>query len=336
MQQQRPNAARKKGEKKSSVLVWVIKEANSKIGWDVQEIYGRKCLWGTSERGLEKVGSAFCLYCSSVLYWVLWRGEERKEGLTLQLEEFQLSQWEVVSLQRSPFCVHSLAVSSMWEAEKAMALHSGVLAWRIRGTGEPGELPPMGSHRVRHNWSNLAAAAACRKSGLSTVMLVDPKFKSFGHQSITLSSAKDLSGWFSLLLQSTTCSTQIYFSTLTWGGAPQWFPWICLHEEKLWRAIYRMNYSCLSHYGWSHWYPSFSIYKILSKVSLLSAIKSAYLGYLHGGVTQIFISENLDLMSVPLTGLSCCMYLFSGAREYQEVPKWITRVFHVFFVAPIV
>ena len=318
------------------MLVWVIKEANSKIGWDVQEIYGRKCLWGTSERGLEKVGSAFCLYCSSVLYWVLWRGEERKEGLTLQLEEFQLSQWEVVSLQRSPFCVHSLAVSSMWEAEKAMALHSGVLAWRIRGTGEPGELPPMGSHRVRHNWSNLAAAAACRKSGLSTVMLVDPKFKSFGHQSITLSSAKDLSGWFSLLLQSTTCSTQIYFSTLTWGGAPQWFPWICLHEEKLWRAIYRMNYSCLSHYGWSHWYPSFSIYKILSKVSLLSAIKSAYLGYLHGGVTQIFISENLDLMSVPLTGLSCCMYLFSGAREYQEVPKWITRVFHVFFVAPIV
>ena len=303
------------------MLVWVIKEANSKIGWDVQEIYGRKCLWGTSERGLEKVGSAFCLYCSSVLYWVLWRGEERKEGLTLQLEEFQLSQWEVVSLQRSPFCVHSLAVSSMWEAEKAMALRSGVLAWRIRGTGEPGELPPMGSHRVRHNWSNLAAAAACRKSGLSTVMLVDPKFKSFGHQSITLSSAKDLSGWFSLLLQSTTCSTQIYFSTLTWGGAPQWFPWICLHEEKLWRAIYRMNYSCLSHYGWSHWYPSFSIYKILSKVSLLSAIKSAYLGYLHGGVTQIFISENLDLMSVPLTGLSCCMYLFSGAREYQEVPK---------------
>ena len=128
--------------------------------WDEQEIYGRKCLWGTSERGLEKVGSFFCLYCSSVLYWALWRGEERKEGLTLQFEEFQLSQWEVVSLQRSPFCVQSLAVSSMWEAEKAMALHSGVLAWRIRGMGEPGGPPSMGLHRVRHNWSNLAAAAA--------------------------------------------------------------------------------------------------------------------------------------------------------------------------------
>ena len=33
-----------------------------------------------------------------------------------------------------------------------------VLAWRIPGTAEPGGLPPMGSHRVRHNWSNLAAA----------------------------------------------------------------------------------------------------------------------------------------------------------------------------------
>ena len=48
--------------------------------------------------------------------------------------------------------------------EKEMATHSSVLAWRIPGTGEPGELPPMGSHRVGHDWSDLAAAAAanCR------------------------------------------------------------------------------------------------------------------------------------------------------------------------------
>ena len=39
-----------------------------------------------------------------------------------------------------------------------MASHSSVLAWRIPGTGEPGGLPSMGSHRVRHDWSNLAAA----------------------------------------------------------------------------------------------------------------------------------------------------------------------------------
>ena len=36
-----------------------------------------------------------------------------------------------------------------------MATHSSVLAWRIPGIGEPGELPSMGSHRVRHNWSDL-------------------------------------------------------------------------------------------------------------------------------------------------------------------------------------
>ena len=41
-----------------------------------------------------------------------------------------------------------------------MATHSSVLAWRIPGMGEPGGLPSMGSHRVRHDWSNLEAAAA--------------------------------------------------------------------------------------------------------------------------------------------------------------------------------
>ena len=44
--------------------------------------------------------------------------------------------------------------------EKEMATHSSVLAWRIPRTGEPGGLPSMGSHRVGHNCSDLAAAAA--------------------------------------------------------------------------------------------------------------------------------------------------------------------------------
>ena len=43
--------------------------------------------------------------------------------------------------------------------EKAIATHSSVLSWRIQGTGEPGGLPSMGSHRVGHDWSDLAAAA---------------------------------------------------------------------------------------------------------------------------------------------------------------------------------
>ena len=36
--------------------------------------------------------------------------------------------------------------------------HSSILAWRIPGTGEPGGLPSVGSRRVRHDWSDLAAS----------------------------------------------------------------------------------------------------------------------------------------------------------------------------------
>ena len=67
--------------------------------------------------------------------------------------------------------VHGVAKSQTWLSdftftfhfhalEKEMATHSSVLAWRIPGTGEPGGLSSMGSHRVGHDWSNLAAAAA--------------------------------------------------------------------------------------------------------------------------------------------------------------------------------
>ena len=41
-----------------------------------------------------------------------------------------------------------------------MATHSSVLAWRIPGTEEPSGLPSTGSHRVGHDSSDLAAAAA--------------------------------------------------------------------------------------------------------------------------------------------------------------------------------
>ena len=42
--------------------------------------------------------------------------------------------------------------------EKEIATHSSVLAWRIPGMGEPGGLLSLGSHRVGHDWSDLAAA----------------------------------------------------------------------------------------------------------------------------------------------------------------------------------
>ena len=45
-------------------------------------------------------------------------------------------------------------------SEKEMATHSSILAWRIPWTEEPGGLPSVGSHRVGHDWSGLAAAVA--------------------------------------------------------------------------------------------------------------------------------------------------------------------------------
>ena len=51
------------------------------------------------------------------------------------------------------------------EMEKEMATHSSILAWRIPGTGEPGGLPSMGPHRVGHERSDLAAAAAAAAEG---------------------------------------------------------------------------------------------------------------------------------------------------------------------------
>ena len=48
-----------------------------------------------------------------------------------------------------------------------MATHSGVLAWRTPGMGEPGGLPSMGSHKVGHDWGDLAAAADFTNFGSS-------------------------------------------------------------------------------------------------------------------------------------------------------------------------
>ena len=57
--------------------------------------------------------------------------------------------------------------------EKEMATHSSVLAWRIPGTGEPHRLLSMGSHRVRHDWSDLAAAAAATEQiGLPWLQMI--------------------------------------------------------------------------------------------------------------------------------------------------------------------
>ena len=51
-----------------------------------------------------------------------------------------------------------------------MATHSSTLAWKIPWMEEPGRLQSMGSHRVRHNWSDLAAAAEIISSIYSNII----------------------------------------------------------------------------------------------------------------------------------------------------------------------
>ena len=84
---------------------------------------------------------------SSTLAWKIpWTEEPGRLQSMGSLSRTQLSDFT------STFHFHAL--------EKEMATHSSILAWRILGTEEPSGLPSMGSHRVGHDWSDLAAAAA--------------------------------------------------------------------------------------------------------------------------------------------------------------------------------
>ena len=66
-----------------------------------------------------------------------------------------------VTKSRTPLSDFTFTFTFHFHAlEKEMAAHSSVLAWRILGKEEPSGLPSMGSHRVRHDWSDIAAAAA--------------------------------------------------------------------------------------------------------------------------------------------------------------------------------
>ena len=68
----------------------------------------------------------------------------RKQQLELDMEQQTGSKYAMQEMQELWF--QSLVLED--PLEKEMATHSSVLAWRIPGTGEPGGLPSMGSHRV--------------------------------------------------------------------------------------------------------------------------------------------------------------------------------------------
>ena len=97
--------------------------------------------------------------------------------------------------------------------EKEMATHSNVLAWRIPGTGDPGGLPSLGSNRVGHHWSDLAAAAAD---------LIDQRSKKV---SAVRSPKAKFGVWVSVCHACLSCFSRVLLSVTPWIVARQaWQP----------------------------------------------------------------------------------------------------------------
>ena len=168
-----------------------------------------------------------------------------------------------------------------------MATHSSVLVWRIPGTEEPGGLPSMGSHRVRHDWIDLAAAAAewlnwtellglrCisrifpygpRLSGCSTTAPECAGFGSCSAQSWLLHSMRHLSSLTrdgthipciprQILNHWTTwevpCPLYSWFDFLNFGGKGKFFHTLKTHwiYMKTWFSkLYFINSSSMRYY----------------------------------------------------------------------------------------
>ena len=91
------------------------------------------------------------MFRTSMFAWVCKKPQRRKHFWS----------WVVYGVAKSQTQLSDFSFTFHCQAlEKEMATNSSVLAWRIPGMGEPGELPSIGSHRARHDWSDLAAAAA--------------------------------------------------------------------------------------------------------------------------------------------------------------------------------
>ena len=102
-------------------------------------------------------------------------GSKVKRLLVLQISEKTMATHSSTLAWKIPWAeeaaVHGVTKSQTWLSDftftshfhalkKELATHSSVLALRIPGMGEPGGLPSMGSHRVGHDWSDLAADLA--------------------------------------------------------------------------------------------------------------------------------------------------------------------------------
>ena len=91
---------------------------------------------------------AFELWCWRRLLRVPWTARKSNQSILKEISPGCSLEGLMLKLKLQYF---GHLIQSADSLEKEMATHSSVLAWRIPGTGEPGGLPSMGSHRVGHD-----------------------------------------------------------------------------------------------------------------------------------------------------------------------------------------
>ena len=102
----------------------------------------------------------FCLFSSKEIVWAFRIGEGDGTPLQYSCLENPMDRgawWAAVHGATKSWTWLSDFTFHFYALEKEMATHSSVLAWRTPGTEEPGGLPSVGSHRVGHDWCDLAA-----------------------------------------------------------------------------------------------------------------------------------------------------------------------------------
>ena len=106
-----------------------------------------------------------CLICPSGKSWIrllanIIHISKKNSESTKGIERKAWKKFEMQNLTLPPRLSDFTFTFHFNALEKEMGTHSSIFAWRIPGMGEPGGRPSMGSHRVGHDWSDLAAAAA--------------------------------------------------------------------------------------------------------------------------------------------------------------------------------
>ena len=119
-----------------------------------------------------------------------------------------------------------------------MATHSSVLAWRISGTVEPAGLLSMGSHRVRHDWSDLAAAAHASKVMLKILQARLQQYMNWELPDVQAGFRKgrrardQIANILWIIKKARECQKNIYLCFIDYAKA-----FDCVDHNKLWKIL---------------------------------------------------------------------------------------------------